>query len=76
MSSFRQNGGGSGGGGGASFLRRSRVDERGEQQQLGRLVQQDEVVAPQPIVVHPVAVDLEGGRVVVLLLVEERGALQ
>lgn len=52
------------------------VDQRGEQQELRRFVQQDQIVASQAVVVHPAAVYLEGCRVVVLLLVEERGALQ
>lgn len=52
------------------------VDQRREQQELRRLVQQDQIVAPQAVVVHPAAVYLEGCRVVVLLLVEESGALQ
>lgn len=51
------------------------VDQRGQQQELRRLVQQNQVVAPQAVVVHPAAVYLEGRRVVVLLLVEECGAL-
>lgn len=36
------------------------VDQRGEQQELWRLVQQDEIVASQAVVVHPAAADLEG----------------
>lgn len=39
-------------------------------------MQQDQIVAPQTVVVHPAAVDLEGGGVVMLFLVEECGALQ
>lgn len=51
------------------------VDQRGEQQELRGPVQQDEVVAPQTVVVHPAAVYLEGCGVVMLLLVEECGTL-
>ncbi|KAG7226154.1 hypothetical protein INR49_014249 [Caranx melampygus] len=35
----------------------------------------DQIVAPQPVIVHPAAVYLEGCRVVMLFLVEECGAL-
>lgn len=59
----------------SSLVRGADVDQRGQQQQLWWLVQQDQIVAPQPVIVHPAAVYLEGCRVVMLLLVEECGAL-
>lgn len=59
----------------SSLVRGSDVDERGQQQELWWFVQQDQIVTPQTVVVHPAAVDLEGCRVVMLLLVEECGAL-
>lgn len=51
------------------------VDQRRQKQELWWLVQEDQIVTPQTIIVHPAAVNLEGCRVVMLLLVEEGGAL-
>lgn len=52
------------------------VDQRGQQQELRWFVQQDQIVTPQAVIVHPAAVYLECCGVVMLLLVEECGALQ
>lgn len=38
-------------------------------------MQQDQIIAPQTVIVHPAAVYLERCGVVMLLLVEECGAL-
>lgn len=58
-----------------SLVRGTNVDQRGEQQEFWRLLQQDQIVTPEAIVVDPAAVDLKGCRIVMLLLVEERSAL-
>lgn len=59
----------------SSLVRGADVDQRGQQQELRRFVQQDQIVTPQTVIVHPAAVYLEGCRVVMLFLVKECGAL-
>lgn len=60
----------------SSSVRGPDVDQRGQQQELGRFVQQHQVVAPQAVVMHPVSVDLEGCGIMMLVSVEERRTLQ
>lgn len=59
----------------SSLVRGADVDQGGQQQELWGLVQQDQIIIPQTIIVHPAAIYLEGCRVVMLLLVEQRCAL-